>query len=91
MSLALNKILIADANANSTAAYFTAGSEGLTNAANVVLAAGAYIFTRLSMWRFRSTMRRLDRVLQPFSPTTPVVSSFLMVRTCVLATLATSL
>jgi hypothetical protein len=43
MSLALNKILIADANANSTAAYFTAGSQGLTNAANVVLAAGAYI------------------------------------------------
>ena len=44
MSLALNKILIADANANSTAAYFTAGSQGLTDAANVVLAAGAYIF-----------------------------------------------
>ena len=37
MSLALNKILIADANANSTAAYFTAGSTGIANAANTVV------------------------------------------------------
>jgi hypothetical protein len=44
MSLALNKILIADANANSTAAYFTAGSTGLADAANTVVSAGAYIF-----------------------------------------------
>jgi hypothetical protein len=91
MSLALNKILIADANANSTAAYFTAGSEGLTNAANVVLAAGAYIFYPTVNVAVQVNKRRLDRVLQPFSPTTPVVSSSLMARTCVLATLATSL
>ena len=45
MSLALNKILIADANANSTAAYFTAGSQGLTDAANVVLAQVLTLFT----------------------------------------------
>ena len=43
MSLALAKILLANANANSTAAYFTAGSTGLASAANVVLPAGAYI------------------------------------------------
>lgn len=43
MSLALNKILLADANANSTAAYFTAGSTGLANGASSVLSAGAYI------------------------------------------------
>jgi hypothetical protein len=43
MSLALAKILLAGANANSTAAYFKAGSTGLANAANVVLPAGAYI------------------------------------------------
>lgn len=43
MSLALAKILLANANANSTAAYFTAGSTGLGNKANTVLAAGAYI------------------------------------------------
>ena len=44
MSLALNKILLADANANSTAAYFVAGSTGLTSGANTVVSAGAYIF-----------------------------------------------
>lgn len=44
MSLALNKILLANANANSTAAYFVAGSTGLTSGASSVLAAGAYIF-----------------------------------------------
>jgi hypothetical protein len=43
MSLALAKILLASANANSTAAYFTAGSRGLANAASFVLPAGAYI------------------------------------------------
>jgi len=44
MSLALNKILLAGANANSTAAYFVAGSTGLTSGANTVISAGAYIF-----------------------------------------------
>lgn len=44
MSLALNKILLAGANANSTAAYFTAGSTGLADSANTVVSAGAYIF-----------------------------------------------
>lgn len=43
MSLALNKILLANANANSTAAYFTAASTALTNLAASVLPAGAYI------------------------------------------------
>ena len=43
MSLALAKILLAGANANSTAAYFKAGSTGLAGAANTVLPAGAYI------------------------------------------------
>ena len=43
-SLALNKILLASANANSTAAYFIAGSTGLTSGASSVLAAGSYIF-----------------------------------------------
>jgi hypothetical protein len=44
MSLALNKILLAGANANSTAAYFVAGSTGLTSGASSVLTAGSYIF-----------------------------------------------
>jgi len=44
MSLALNKILLAGANANSTAAYFVAGSTGLTSGASSVLSAGAYVF-----------------------------------------------
>jgi hypothetical protein len=43
MSLALNKILLANANANSTAAYFTAGTTALGNLAASVLPAGAYI------------------------------------------------
>lgn len=43
-SLALNKIVLADANANSTAAYFVAGSTGLTSGASSVLAAGSYFF-----------------------------------------------
>ena len=43
MSLALNKILLAGANANSTAAYFVAGSTGLTSGASSVLSAGAYV------------------------------------------------
>ena len=43
-SLALNKIVLASANANSTAAYFVAGSTGLTSGASSVLAAGSYDF-----------------------------------------------
>ena len=43
-SLALNKIILAAANANSTAAYFVAGSTGLTSGASSVLSAGSYIF-----------------------------------------------
>lgn len=43
MSLALAKILLAGANANSTAAYFVAGSTSLTSGASSVLTAGAYI------------------------------------------------
>lgn len=43
MSLALNKILLASANANTTAAYFVAGSTGLANAASYVLPAGSYV------------------------------------------------
>ena len=43
-SLALNKIVLASANANSTAAYFVAGSTGLTSGASSVLAAGSYVF-----------------------------------------------
>lgn len=43
-SLALNKILLASANANSTASYFVAGSTGLTSGASSVLSAGSYVF-----------------------------------------------
>lgn len=44
MSLALNKILLAGANANASASYFVAGSTGLTSGASSVLSAGSYVF-----------------------------------------------
>ena len=43
-SLALNKIILADANANAAGSYFVAGSTGLTSGASSVLSAGSYVF-----------------------------------------------
>lgn len=42
MSLATNKILIAGANANSTGAYFQAGTQAVLANATATLAAGTY-------------------------------------------------
>ena len=42
MSLAINKILLASANANSTGAYFQADSIAVANASSTVVPAGTY-------------------------------------------------